>query len=547
MMDKATEAAFDRVATAIMRHPLYALAPADAETKVREAVSDGIDVEEARKIVRAIDTPQERETILGYIKQVGAAESDVLALLTWLYNACRDALAAPAPAREFGIRPLWSESRKEFKCSGACVEADGTVVMGVYGNDAPRNRCEIWHDGRKVFPVRGFYDAETLFPYPGGRIVAENGFMLERPLGAWQQHSYQQTRCRAKWAACMAGSRVYNAPNKSKIEALDFTTGAKLGEIEGTDVPHDAAVLPDGAHVIAVENFGVVYNDGRKSIRCKPRALIVLQNGETLVGDAGHVRVVRNGRLEPYLIDDPVLGEVVDSFYEDDAGIWLTTSNEDGVWLIPTGSRRAVKVALFQDGPQGGSVFGCIVTGNGIKRVFIRNIAGRNSWEAFEIVPSGGPVPAPKPPEAIVITDVRWHGPGSLLWPVTSGLRVSVRDDGISFEMDNPPGGECSVCAIVTNNEDGGLDGGAYDGLGTSMPKPRAFKSFNNLFGYIDGKRTKGGPYFAKFGPHRSDEERSRRALQIGRKPFYVLIVSHTQQVRTEICRVVPPAGVNLV
>lgn len=142
----------------------------------------------------AIDTPQEREAILGYITQVGAAEADVLALLTWLYNACRDALAAPGPAREFGIRPLWSESRKEFKCSGACVEADSTVVMGVYGNDNPRNRCEIWHNGRKVFPASGFYDAETLFPYPGGRIVAERGFMLQRDGG-----TYRQTKCKAKW------------------------------------------------------------------------------------------------------------------------------------------------------------------------------------------------------------------------------------------------------------------------------------------------------------------------------------------------------------
>lgn len=540
MMDKATEAAFDRVATAIMRHPLYALAPADAETKVREAVSDGIDVEEARKIVRAIDTPQERETILGYIKQVGAAESDVLALLTWLYNACRDALAAPAPLVEFGIRPLWSESRKEFKCSGACVDADGTVVMGVYGNDNPRNRCEIWHDGHKVFPVRGFYDAETLFPYPGGKVVAERGFMLQRVGG-----TYRQTKCKARWAACMAGGRVYNAQPDKRIEAMDFSTGAKLGEIDGTDVPHDAAVLPDGSHVIAVEGFGLAYNDGTPSIRCKPRALIVTRTGATLVGDAGHVRIVRNGRLEPYLTDDPVLGEVVDSFAEDEAGVWFTTSNEDGVWLIPTGSRRAVKVALFQDGPQGGSVFGCTVATNGSKRVFIRNIGVRNSWEAFEIVRADSEIKPPKPVEPVDISKVRFLGPGSLNWPVASGLKISVREDGIQFEMDKPLGGTRSVVAIVPSNEDGQLYAGGYDGLGNTTPKPRYFKSYNNLFGKTDGP-SKGGPYFAKFGPH-SDEARSRRALHIGRKPFHVCIISHTEQTRTEIQRVVLPPGVNLV
>lgn len=96
-MDAATKAAFERVIAQVKAHPLYLLAPADAEAQLRAAIADGIDRREARKIQAALDTPQERAAIVEYVQTLGIAKGDVDTLLRWLLAAVVQALEDAEP------------------------------------------------------------------------------------------------------------------------------------------------------------------------------------------------------------------------------------------------------------------------------------------------------------------------------------------------------------------------------------------------------------------------------------------------------------------
>lgn len=446
-----------------------------------------------------------------------------------------DPVPAPQPDAVKSVyvaRPLFKETRKEFKCSGACIESDGTLVMGVYGNDMPRNRCEIWHDGKKVFPARGYYDAETLFPYRGGYVVAERGYQLIR-----EGNTYKPTRCKSRWAACMsfAPETIYNAAPGSKIKRLDFHTGKVIQELPGTDVPHDAAQFTGGASVgavgIAVENYGIVYTDGRPSVRCKPRAYHIV-GGAELVGDAGHLRVIIGGKLVPYIDGDPKIGEVIDSIVSDGAGIWFTTSNEDGCWHIPTGTRKAVKVIQIDDTEQGGSVFGCMVVTNGRRRVFIRNIGGRNSWEAFEIVAGTLTVPEPEKPttgEPIDWTAVKWMNGDLSRYTTKATLDAFISGGKLMLSLDRAIGGNDLYAASICSRNN--LYGGTFDGLGDNGRKVAFVKSTTNMGNKAN---TKGGPYWA--GSSSADRKRFRP--QAGEK-MWVAIVDKSTAARSTVAEIV--------
>lgn len=96
-MDAATQEAFERVIAQIKSHPLYLLAPPDAEAQLRAAIADGIDRREAKKIQAALDTPEERTAIAEYVQTLGIAKSDVDTLLRWLLAAVIQALEGAEP------------------------------------------------------------------------------------------------------------------------------------------------------------------------------------------------------------------------------------------------------------------------------------------------------------------------------------------------------------------------------------------------------------------------------------------------------------------
>lgn len=445
-----------------------------------------------------------------------------------------DPVPAPQPDAVKSVyvaRRLFKESRKEFKCSGACIEADGTLVMGVYGNDMPRNRTEILHDGKRVFPARGYYDAETLFPYAGGYVVAERGYQLKR-----NGNTYKPTKCKSRWAACMSfgPATIYNAAPDSKIKRMDFDTGKVVQEMEGTDVPHDAANFAGGGVGIAVENYGIVYTDGRPSVRCKPRAYHYVDFVE-IVGDAGHLRAIKNGKLVQFLDGDPKLGEVVDSIAVDSAGIWFTTSNEDGLYLVPTGTRKAVQVVSFDDVEQGGSVFGCCFATNGKRRVFVRNVGGRNSWEAFEIVADDGKPTTPDPTkpttdEAIAWSSVQWMNGDLSKYIARAELDAVIENGKLGLALRRAIGGN-DLSAVSICKRDGQLYGGTFDGLGDNVAKVAFVKSLTNMGAKSN---TKGGPYWAG-----SSAANRKRFRPIQGETMWVAIVDKSTRVRSTVAEII--------
>lgn len=395
----------------------------------------------------------------------------------------------------YALTRLWSGGDKEWKCSGVCIDTDGAVVMGIYGNDLPRNRTYLMKDGKKVWPASGYYDAETLFPYPGGFVVAERGYQLVR-----DGNGYKSTKCKSRWAACMSLSPkpvIYNAAPNSKIKALDFYTGATLQELPGTDVPHDAATLAGGVVGVAVEGYGIVYTDKRKDVRCKPRSYIVA-DGRELVGDGGRVRQIVGDQLVAYLDGDPQLGEVVDSMAQDGAGVWLTTSAPDALYLIPTGSHQAQLIdRKFPDTAQGGSVFGCSVAVGGGRRVFVRNNGqAGNKWEAYEVTTGTTPAPTSTP---IKVTGfdpetAKWLVRSSKGYRVTSSVKVYWARQGTTpgIRMDIAPGMKGTNCyAGVFIQRPDAVYAGAWDGIGDSTGNK--FKKATNL----GHQNEKGGPYIA--------------------------------------------------
>ena len=96
-MDVPTQEAFERVIAQIKSHPLYLLAPADAEAQLRAAIADGIDRREAVKIQKALDTPEERAAIIDYVQTLGIAKGDVNTMLQWLRGAVVQALEDAEP------------------------------------------------------------------------------------------------------------------------------------------------------------------------------------------------------------------------------------------------------------------------------------------------------------------------------------------------------------------------------------------------------------------------------------------------------------------
>lgn len=425
---------------------------------------------------------------------------------------------------EFELVPLYSSKENQFKGSGICVEADGTVVLAVYGNDNPRNRTAILEDGVKVYPKTGYYDAETLTPYPQGFIVAERGFQIRKT------DAYRPTKCLCKWAAAYAQGVVYSAERTGGgVVGMNFMTGTKIGELPGTDVPHEAKLLPNGSTVVAIENFGLVFTDGRTTIPCKPRGMHVIDS-RILVGDAGYLKEVVGNELA--LVINERIGEVIDSITHDAAGIWLTTSNPDACYLIPTGTRSLQLIGRkFDDDQQGGSVFGCEVATNGSVRVFMRNNGkAGNRWEVYKIVERGSNLTN----EPIDVSTVQWMNGSLAGYTPKSGLKASINDGKITFELEKGIGGN-NLSAVSICRRDGKLYGGTFDAVGSDGGKTLFVKLLTNMG---SNSNEKGGPYWA--GDSASNRKRFK---PIKNEPMWVMIVDKSTQARTLVAEIIWPEG----